>query len=173
MEERIVGSTRSSLPENGEEIKRKIKRMLGGLANFLGKYLPSFKDPRTREKADCFIKGLLSPLPRKTAEPIAELWDRERKTIQRFVGGGNWDDALIEKQMVKEIAEKLGSPKGVISVDPSGFPKQGKHSVGVARQSGAATWGRSTIARLEFSPAILLPKGTPWLESGCIFLRNG
>jgi len=29
------------LPENVEEIKRKMKRMLGGLANFLGKYLPS------------------------------------------------------------------------------------------------------------------------------------
>ena len=129
-----MGSTRSILPENIDDIKRKMKKMLGGLAIFLGNYLPLFRDSRTRENADCFMKGLLSPLPRKTAEPIAELWDRERKTIQRFVGEGCWDDALLENRMIREIGDKIGSPKGVLSVDPSAFPKQGKHSVGVDRQ---------------------------------------
>ena len=42
-----MGSTRSCLPENVEEIKRKMKRMLGGLANVLGKYLPFFKNAET------------------------------------------------------------------------------------------------------------------------------
>ncbi|MFZ2959124.1 MAG: transposase [Candidatus Ozemobacteraceae bacterium] len=89
----------------------------------------------TQENAEYFLKGLLSDLPGKAAEPIAEFWDLDRKSMQRFVGAGPWKDAPIEDAMVRDISETLGDPGGVLSVDPSFFPKQGKFSVGVANDT--------------------------------------
>ena len=125
---------RSVLPGNVDEIKKKLESMLGSLVNFLKGFLPLFGRSDTQENAGYFLKGLLSDLPRKTAEPIAEFWNLERKTMQRFVGAGPWKDVPIKEAMVRDIAQSLGAPDGVLSVDPSAFPKQGKFSVGTARQ---------------------------------------
>lgn len=108
--------------------------MLKSLTGFLSKYLPLLGRSDTQANGGFFLKGLLSDLPRKTAEPIAEFWDLERKTMQRFVGAGPWEDAPLEEKLVQDVSQTIGSPDGVLSVDPSAFPKQGKSSVGVARQ---------------------------------------
>ena len=129
-----MSSKRSLLPPNLDFIKAKLKTMLESLTGFLKGYLPLFGQARTQSNAQFFLKGLLTDLPRKTAEPIAEFWELERKTMQRFVGTGTWKDAPIEEAMIQDVAVTLGSSDGVLSVDPSAFPKQGKFSVGTKRQ---------------------------------------
>src|SRR6266545_4145770 len=41
---------------------------------------------------------------------------------------------LLVGYLVRQVAERLGEPDGIIAFDPSSFPKRGTHSVGVKRQ---------------------------------------
>ena len=80
------------------------------------------------------IQGLLSHLPRKSAEPISELFNSERKVFQRFVGQAPWSGTKVRLHMQTEIGREIGEEDGVISVDPTNFAKKGDKSIGVARQ---------------------------------------
>lgn len=87
-----------------------------------------------REHAANFISGLLSDLDRKNTESIAYRHDQDRKDLQNFIGQSEWDHQPLLMELGKQVGEKLGRADGVVVFDPSGFPKKGKHSVGVARQ---------------------------------------
>src|SRR5215210_1917186 len=104
------------------------------LTDFLKRYLPLFYRRELRELAQVVIQGRLSALERKTSEPIAYQAGRHRKPVQHFVGAGAWDDEAVMAALRRHVAEAIGDPKGVLSVDSSGFPKKGTASCGVARQ---------------------------------------
>ena len=104
------------------------------LQRFLQRYLPRFYRQEQRELAEVVLQGKLSKLQRKTSEPIAYLADRERKPVQHFVGAGAWDDEAVMAELRRHVAETLGHADAVLVLDPSGFPKKGTGSCGVARQ---------------------------------------
>ena len=104
------------------------------LEHFLRRYLPRFYRKEHHELARVVLQGKLSALERKTAEPIAYLADRPRKPVQHFVGAGAWDDEEVLAELRRHVAEALADPEAVLVLDPSGFPKKGTESCGVARQ---------------------------------------
>jgi SRSO17 transposase len=104
------------------------------LQRFLQRYLPQFYREEQRELAEVVIHGRLSKLERKTSEPIAYQAGRERKPVQHFVGAGCWDDEAVMAELRRHVAETWGDPDAVLVLDPSGFPKKGTASCGVARQ---------------------------------------
>ena len=56
------------------------------------------------------------------------------RTAQMFVGQGRGQDKGILARHGQEVARTLGTPYGVLIVDGSDRPQQGRESVGVARQ---------------------------------------
>jgi SRSO17 transposase len=104
------------------------------LTGFLQRYLPQFYRVEQRHNATLVIRGLISGLERKTAEPIAIAAAVPRKPIQFFVGSGKWDDEAVMAELRLHVREELAEPDGVVVIDPSSFPKKGTHSCGVARQ---------------------------------------
>jgi SRSO17 transposase len=104
------------------------------LVGFLQRYLPWFYRAEQRELATVVIQGKLSGLERKTSEPIARQAKRQRGPVQRFVGAGKWDDQAVLGELWRHVGEELGDADAVLIVDPSGFPKKGSASCGVARQ---------------------------------------
>jgi SRSO17 transposase len=106
----------------------------GRLTDFLQRYLPRFYRAEQRAHATLVIRGLLSGLQRKTCEPIAVEAGVHRKPIQNFVGSGGWDDEAVMAELRGHAREVLGHPDAVLILDPSGFPKTGTESCGVARQ---------------------------------------
>lgn len=88
-----------------------------------------------------YCTGLLLPVERKSVEPMAAVTAPERTAAQHqsllhFVGEGGWsDEAVLAKvrEMVLPEIERRGAIEAWI-IDDTGFPKKGKHSVGVARQ---------------------------------------
>ena len=54
--------------------------------------------------------------------------------LQQFVGESSWSDAPLLARLWSEVGATLGEEEGVLIVDGSDFRKQGKMSVGVARQ---------------------------------------
>jgi SRSO17 transposase len=104
------------------------------ITRFLNRYLPLFYRQEQRGHAAAFVRGLLSGLERKSAEPIAYQAGIPRKDLQYFVGCGAWDDETVLAELRRHAREELAEDDGVIVLDPSGFPKKGTHSCGVARQ---------------------------------------
>lgn len=115
------------LPENIRECGRHLEA-------FLARYLPRFYRVEHRKHATTYLEGLLSPLERKTCLPIAILKEKDEKPLQYFVGLGQWDDEAVMAELRSQVREACGHPDGVLILDPSAFPKQGKDSCGVKRQ---------------------------------------
>ena len=88
-----------------------------------------------------YCTGLLLPGDRKSVEPMAALTAPARtapkhQSLLHFVAIAPWsDEAVLTKvrQMVLPKIEALDPIEASI-VDDTGFPKKGRHSVGVARQ---------------------------------------
>lgn len=101
-------------------------------------FSPLFARREQREWAVTYLHGLLLDIPRKSVEPmVLHLRGADRnavRALQQFVAIGAWDDGPILAQLWREIAADLGDDDGVLVVDGSDFPKQGKESVGVKRQ---------------------------------------
>ena len=104
------------------------------ITTFLQRYLPRFYRAEQRTHATLVIRGLLSGLQRQTCEPIAVEAGVHRKPVQNFVGAGGWDDEAVMAELRSHAREALGHPDAVLILDPSGFPKSGGESCGVARQ---------------------------------------
>lgn len=57
------------------------------------------------------------------------------QSLHRFVAKAEWSDAEMLRRVREWVMPKLGLEAGGFwIVDDTGFPKKGKHSVGVARQ---------------------------------------
>lgn len=87
-----------------------------------------------KEHAETYLAGLMSGVQRKNVESIAYLHDQERSPLQAFVGKSQWDHRPLLDELAIQVGEQLGESDAVLVFDPSGFPKSGKDSVGVARQ---------------------------------------
>src|SRR5262249_1650877 len=105
-----------------------------------------FGKAQARRHARTYLCGLLSPLPRKTIEPIAHAVGEGRTSaLQKFIHGAPWEAAAAFKERQREVGTWLRDRSAgpvVLSVHEYGFAKKGRESVGVARQWNAAT-GRS------------------------------
>lgn len=88
-----------------------------------------------------YCVGLMMPCERKSVEPMAAVTAPSRVAAQHqsllhFVGEGRWSDEKVlakVRAMVLPEMERHGPVEAWI-VDDTGFAKQGRHSVGVARQ---------------------------------------
>ena len=89
-----------------------------------------------------YCAGLMLPGERKSVEPMAARVapTQVRSAHQRlhhFVADAPWSDATVlgavRNHVLAAAGKRSGTPE-VLIVDDTGFPKQGKHSVGVARQ---------------------------------------
>ena len=88
-----------------------------------------------------YCMGLMMPCERKSVEPMAAVTAPARVAAQHqsllhFVGEGRWSDGPVlakVREMVLPRMQQHGPIEAWI-IDDTGFPKQGQHSVGVARQ---------------------------------------
>jgi SRSO17 transposase len=88
-----------------------------------------------------YCTGLVMPCERKSVEPMAAVTAPARvgaqhQSLLHFVGEAAWSDEPVlakVREMVLPAIERHGPIEAWI-IDDTGFPKQGRHSVGVARQ---------------------------------------
>jgi SRSO17 transposase len=108
------------------------------LAEYSQIYQDLFSRREQKEQYKIYLQGLMSTMPNKSVETMMlHLNGDDPKAIrnmQHFLGQGSWQDQAILRQHRQEVSQDLGDENGVAIVDSSGFPKQGKESVGVKRQ---------------------------------------
>src|SRR5689334_25088847 len=113
----------------------------GRFAAYLADLASVLGDARRIAAMISYCTGLLLPSERKSVEPIAALTAPERTAAQHqsllhFVGQGDWSDQQVlakVRELVLPSIERHGEIEAWI-IDDTGFPKKGRHSVGVARQ---------------------------------------
>jgi SRSO17 transposase len=128
-----------------------------------------------------YCKGLLLPGERKSIEPMAARLDsknvqRVRQSLHHLVATAPWSDETLLDEVRHHVLPAMQKQGPVVAwiVDDTGFPKKGKHSVGVTRQYcgqvgkqencrvavslSVATWGSS----LPIAYRLYLPK--EWAE---------
>jgi SRSO17 transposase len=156
---------------------------MDGLAN-----AAAHADRHTPLKNYCM--GLLLPGERKSVEPMAARLapDNVRRTHQslhHFVADAPWSDEEMLAQVRREVLPAMQRHGPVVAwiVDDTGFPKQGKHSAGVARQYcgqigkqdncqaavslSVSTWGSSLpIAWRLYLPEVWCQDSERCLQSG-------
>ena len=108
--------------------------MLGRLERFVKPFAVIMESAEQQRHLWEYVAGMFSDVKRKNAETIAYFHDQDRQALQKFIGQSLWDDGLLIGELSRQIGVELGEPDGVLVLDPSGFKKQGKESVGVARQ---------------------------------------
>jgi SRSO17 transposase len=98
-------------------------------------------DPRRHGPMSSYCTGLMMPAERKSVEPMAAMTAPERTAAQHqsllhFVGKGDWSDDAVMAKVRGHVVPRIETHGAVSAwiVDDTGFPKKGKHSVGVARQ---------------------------------------
>ena len=88
-----------------------------------------------------YCKGLLLPGERKSIEPMAARLDPAsvqpmRQSLHHLVAKAPWSDEALLEQVRRQVLPAMEKHGPVVAwiVDDTGFPKKGKHSVGVTRQ---------------------------------------
>src|SRR5579883_1753964 len=111
-------------------------RPLPELAAFLRPFRVQFarsEGPRALER---YLTGLLTELPDKNCQTIADhIPGTSEPSLQGLLTARAWDHDDLNRQRVEQMLELPSEGDGVLIFDDTGFAKQGKSSVGVARQS--------------------------------------
>lgn len=88
-----------------------------------------------------YCRGLLLPLERKSVEPMAARLAphnvrQTHQSLHHLVATSPWDDEAVLAAVRRHALTAMTAKTPVVAwiVDDTGFPKKGKHSVGVARQ---------------------------------------
>jgi SRSO17 transposase len=109
------------------------------LADFLDEFLFCCDYTQTFGHLGTYVRGLLSDLPRKTAEPLALRAGTPARTLQEFLKDHAWDFAAVRQHLQADAARRLptvpADDLGTVGlIDETSAVKQGTKTPGVARQ---------------------------------------
>ncbi len=119
---------------------RKLAKLRKDLTAFLDAVVGTLGNARRRRWCETYVRGVLLDGQRKSIEPMATRLqgiesgaEDYEQALQQFVNQSPWDERTVLDGLQRWIGRQF-SAEGYLILDDTGFPKQGKHSVGVARQ---------------------------------------
>jgi len=148
-----------------------LKRLDRELTTFVETLTTGLGRAERRTAMGQYITGLLLDGERKSIEPIAARLvddaaeiEAMRQRLQQCVVVSGWDEATMFARLAQTLDAELPAVTAFV-VDDTGFPKKGRHSVGVARQY-SGTLGRTDNCQIATSLHLAGERG-----SGCIGMR--
>ena len=150
------------------------------MESFIPYFGPAFGRKQWREHSGNYLQALLvQGQERRNAENLSESVGISARAMQRFLTEARWDDDAVVGRLQEYLAPRLGHPEGVWVLDGSDFPKQGRKSVGVARQycgrlgkvancqAGMFLAYVSPLGRALVDKRLYLPESWTSDEAGC------
>jgi SRSO17 transposase len=142
---------------------RTLTKLRTDLTTFLDEVVGTLGHSRRRHWCDAYLRGVLLDGHRKSVEPMAarlkaiEQGDEDyEQALQQFLNQSPWDEQAVLASLHAWVAKRFGTA-GALIIDDTGFPKQGEHSVGVARQY-TGTLGK--VANCQVAVTLQLATGT-------------
>jgi SRSO17 transposase len=104
------------------------------LATYLKPVAPLFRRSTSRASVERYLTGLLTDLPRKNCDTIAAaVAGTSTERLQHLLTDATWEPQALDQQRVRALVAQ-SPPQGILVLDDTGLPKQGRSSAGVARQ---------------------------------------
>ena len=96
------------------------------LEHYLQNYFSCFSQQPQRRLFQTFIQGLLSPLERKSIEPIALHFSGEKyvRPLQQFFTRSPFDEPPLLDTYQELLSRQIGAGCGMLSVDDTSFVKK-------------------------------------------------
>ena len=144
------------------------------IAEFLEPFAPLFRRSQSRHSLERYMTGLLTDLDRKNCDTIAAaVAGTSTERLQHLLTDADWDSLELDGARVRSLSAK--SPEGgVLVIDDTSFPKQGKASVGVARQYCGALGKRANCQVVVSAEYVAdepeSPRPLHWPVSGRLYL---
>jgi SRSO17 transposase len=105
------------------------------LAEFLAPFRIHFKRSEGPRALERYLTGLLTEHPNKNCDTIAQVVPgTSEQRLQGLMTTIDWDEDDLNAQRVGDMLRLPTEGDGVLIFDDTGFAKQGRGSVGVARQ---------------------------------------
>jgi SRSO17 transposase len=105
------------------------------LAEFLAPFRIHFKRSEGPQALERYLTGLLTEHPNKNCDTIAQVVPAtSEQRLQGLLTAMAWDEDGLNRQRVGRLLTLPTEGDGVLIFDDTGFAKQGRCSVGVARQ---------------------------------------
>ena len=145
------------------------------LANFLEPLAPLFRRHTSRDSVERYLTGLLTDLPHKTCDTIADvIAGASVERLQHLLTDAAWDPLQLDEMRVKRLLELHPVTDGILVLDDTGLPKKGSASVGVFPQY-SGTLGKIGNCQVVVSAEFLADdpaSSTPfhWPVSAQLFL---
>jgi SRSO17 transposase len=123
-----------------------------------------FARVEARQRAQTYLRGLLSPLERKNGWQLAEAaGDRTPYATQHLLGRADWDADAVRDDLRAYVLEHLGDPAAVLVVDETAVVKKGTPSAGVAKQY-CGTVGKLENCQVGVYLAYASPRGVAFVD---------
>jgi len=104
------------------------------LGTYLAPFALIFRRSTSRESLERYVTGLLTDLPRKNCDTIAAaVAGTSTERLQHLLTDATWEPQALDQQRVTALIAQ-SPPGGLLVLDDTGLPKQGRGSVGVAHQ---------------------------------------
>ena len=111
------------------------ERVYEAFQDFHAYFGPLFGRRESRDHSRHYLQALLVQSgERRNAENLSETVPASARAMQRFLTEAPWDDDLVTGHLQEYLGPRLEHAEAVWVLDGSDFPKQGRKSVGVARQ---------------------------------------
>jgi SRSO17 transposase len=112
------------------------ERVAASFAAFHREFAPLFGRKEAQQRGEQYLRGLLvQQTDRRNAENLAEAIEGATpRALQRFLTNSPWSSEVVIERLQDYVSQRLSTAQGVFVLDDTGFAKQGKKSVGVARQ---------------------------------------
>src|SRR5262245_30009587 len=108
--------------------------VLPELATYLAPFASLFRRATSRASVERYLTGLLTDLERKNCDTIAAaVAGTSTECLQYLLTDAAWEPQALDQQRVTALVAQ-SPPHGLLLLDDTGLPKQGRSSVGVARQ---------------------------------------
>jgi SRSO17 transposase len=156
---------------------RKLSKLRTELTLFLDDVVGDLGYARRRRWCETYLRGVLLDGQRKSIEPMAARLQKiehgeedYEQALQQFINQSAWDEQAVLDSLQGWIGRELGAD-GFLIIDDTGFPKQGEHSVGVARQY-TGTLGKVTNCQVAVTLQLATGRDVVGIDSK-LYLPEG
>jgi SRSO17 transposase len=95
-----------------------------GVASVFGGLQVRFRRPEGREALERYTTGLLTELPNKNGDSIAQtVPGTSAQRLREFLTNMPWDEEDLNRQRVQKMVAEAARGEGVLVFDETGFPK--------------------------------------------------